>query len=155
MKIRTLQYEHLPQIDKIQRQHKYVTNLNVKAITDYVNNDRLNLSAGVFKDETLLGHLIIRGGFAMRRIYIVQIATHKNHFRKGIANMLMENLEERCRNLGLSEIYLHVYVDNVDAVKFYVKMGFSMEKKENFYFGKSDAYRCWKILVYNGIRSWL
>ena len=49
--------------------------------------------------------------------------------RKGIANTLMRSATARALNNGYKALSLHVYENNIDAIKFYEAFGFSIVKK--------------------------
>ena len=70
------------------------------------------------------GRLVVEG----RRGRIGRMAVQKERRGEGIGNGLMEFLESRARELGLTEIYLHA---QVYAKEFYAKKGYA-ERGEEF-----------------------
>ena len=65
----------------------------------------------------------VMGGFDGRRGFMYHLAVAPEHRRKGIANSLVDALEERLREKGCTRYYLLVTKDNDAAIRFYETRG--------------------------------
>lgn len=72
-------------------------------------------------DGAVVGTVI--GGFDGRRGMMYHLAVAPKHRRKGIAALLVEELERRLRRKGCLRYYLLVDHDNHEALEFYKKHG--------------------------------
>ncbi len=60
-----------------------------------------------------------------KSIYIDQMCVIEEFQNKGVGKMLMEKVKEFTKAKGIKRIELSVWADNVNAIKFYEKMGFT------------------------------
>ena len=74
-------------------------------------------------DGELVGTAI--GGFDGRRGMIYHLAVDNKIQRQGLGSMLMEELEARLRDRGCLRAYLLVTPENINAMEFYRKRGWS------------------------------
>ncbi len=65
----------------------------------------------------------VMGGFDGRRGMMYHLAVAPEHRRSGIANLLVDALEERLRAKGCIRCYLLVTKDNEEAIRFYKSRG--------------------------------
>ena len=72
-------------------------------------------------DEVILG--AVMGGFDGRRGMMYHLAVAPEHRRKGIANLLVDVLEEKLKEKGCIRYYLLVTKDNEEAISFYEARG--------------------------------
>jgi ribosomal-protein-alanine N-acetyltransferase len=86
-------------------------------------------------EKTLLGYAVgtLRNDV---RSHIVSIAIRKDFRRRGVGRMLMAELERRFKRAGANYSYLEVEVTNVDALRFYVNIGYRISKLHLNYYGK-------------------
>ena len=84
-----------------------------------IRNPKTSLLAEL--EDKIVGTVL--GGFDGRRGYIYHLAVAKDLWGRGIGTMLMDELEERFKNLGAQKVHLMIYVDN-DAVGFYEGLGY-------------------------------
>ena len=79
-----------------------------------------------YNDDTAVGELCYRidkeKGYP--RLYIMTIGVLKPYQRQGIATQLFNEMVKN--NKDIKEVYLHVHVENPDAVEFYKKLGFEI-----------------------------
>jgi ribosomal-protein-alanine N-acetyltransferase len=72
--------------------------------------------------------------------YVLSIAVHPKNRNKGYANALLEFLEIKCRENGVSNLRLDVRVSNTAAIELYKKLGLAeLRVKKNFYGKGIDA----------------
>ena len=72
--------------------------------------------------------------------YVLSIAVHPKNRNQGCAGMLLNFLETRCRENGISKIRLDVRVTNTAAIELYKKLGLvEIRRKKNFYGNEIDA----------------
>jgi len=80
----------------------------------------------------ILGYVGIR--FVMDEGYIYNVAVKKDHRRRGIAQALLEKIDELAEELELSFVSLEVRESNTAAVSLYEKMGYGKDGiRPNFY----------------------
>ena len=72
--------------------------------------------------------------------YVLSIAVHPKNRKQGYANALLEFLELKCREKGVSNLRLDVRVSNTAAIELYKKLGLAeLRVKKNFYGKGVDA----------------
>ena len=73
--------------------------------------------------------------------YIYNIAVGKQYRSQGVGTALLQNLLEYSKEHGLSFLSLEVRTSNLNAIKFYKKLGFKeLGVRKNFYdFPKEDG----------------
>lgn len=76
----------------------------------------------------------VLGGFDGRRGMMYHLAVAQEHRRRGIAQALMNELEERLREKGCIRYYLLVTRDNLSAIQFYESHGW--ERMDLYAYGK-------------------
>ena len=74
------------------------------------------------------GHVLgaVMGGFDGRRGIVYHLAVHPPARHQGLGTALMSELEGRLRAKGCLKYYLLVTPDNVEAVEFYRRLGWSV-----------------------------
>ena len=72
-------------------------------------------------DGALVGSVL--GGFDGRRGMMYHLAVAAEYRRRGIASLLVDELEKRLRAKGCIRYYLLVAKDNLEAVRFYERRG--------------------------------
>lgn len=71
---------------------------------------------------------------------ITAVAVHKNHLKKGVATLLLNNVFSICKELNISKIFLEVRVSNTPAINLYKKLGFTkISTRKNYYENLEDA----------------
>jgi ribosomal protein S18 acetylase RimI-like enzyme len=90
----------------------------------------------LFLIAELNGEIIgsVLGGYDGRRGIMYHLAVAQPYRRQGIAERLVEVLEQRLREKGCIRYYLLVTQDNNEAIQFYVHRGF--ELLDLFVYGK-------------------
>lgn len=72
---------------------------------------------------------------------IITIDVHPEHRRKGIADLLMEDIMKTAAEGGITRIILQVAIDNAPAISLYEKWGFVRKSLLPDYYGPGlDAY---------------
>lgn len=78
--------------------------------------------------EQEAGYLILTFGFDLefggRQATLTEVFINEGHRRKGIGSRVFAQVEEICRNLGIGALELQVEEDNLEAQRFYHKLGF-------------------------------
>ena len=62
---------------------------------------------------------VVMGGFDGRRGYVHHLAVDPLHQKKGYGKMIMDELINRFRKIGVHKIHLFIEKDNQDVVDFY------------------------------------
>ena len=96
------------------------------------------------------GRLAAYGGvqYVLDEGNIVNIATHPDYRRRGLATVVMRELEARLSNKGVLTVYLEVRQSNLPARKLYEKEGYVPSRViKNYYrFPAEDAVEMFKKL---------
>ena len=72
--------------------------------------------------------------------YVLSIAVNPKNRNQGYANALMEFLESKCLEKGVTKLRLDVRVTNTAAIELYKKIGLTESRiKMNFYGKGQDA----------------
>ena len=69
------------------------------------------------------------GGYDGHRGWIYYLAVDPVYQRKGYGQQIMRAIEEKLRAKDCSKINLQIRTDNVDVVKFYESIGFTVEER--------------------------
>ncbi|SCV05838.1 LANO_0H16292g1_1 [Lachancea nothofagi CBS 11611] len=85
------------------------------------------------------------GGVKATGVYIQILAILEAYRGKGIGSQLLNYIEEQCKSHFQHKIFVHVAVDNEQALQWYSKRGFKVEGDvlQNYYkdtSGSPDAY---------------
>jgi ribosomal protein S18 acetylase RimI-like enzyme len=100
----------------------------------------------VAEQDRVLGSIIIF--FHEKSAEIASIGVLPEARRRGIATALMKKAEEHALNRGVRNLSLHVSVENISAIKLYVKLGYQYESRVPDYYGRGkDAYVMSKSLL--------
>ena len=70
----------------------------------------------------------VMAGYEGHRGWINYLAVDPAHQRNGLGRRMMDEAEERLRALGCPKINLQVRTSNVDAVRFYESIGYTMDE---------------------------
>lgn len=93
----------------------------------------------IMVDGTVAGYtvfLVERGAG-----YIESIAITGRYRQRGLGRLAVRYMIERIKSLNLSEVNLHVRMNNIPAIALYEKEGFTLkEKVPGFYKDGDDAY---------------
>ncbi|XP_015785634.1 N-alpha-acetyltransferase 50-like [Tetranychus urticae] len=69
-----------------------------------------------------------------KRVYIMTLGCLPSYRRLGIGALLLEHVLNYAQENGLDSLYLHVQINNENALAFYKKFGFEIiDTKENYY----------------------
>ena len=69
----------------------------------------------------------VMGGWDGRRAYVYHLAVLPEHQRRGIASLLMDELEARFRAVGAMKAKLQILVDNGASRAFFAARGYQLE----------------------------
>jgi len=67
----------------------------------------------------------VMAGYDGHRGWVNYLAVHPVRRRQGLASVLMTEVERRLRELGCAKINLQIRRDNLDAISFYERIGFT------------------------------
>lgn len=102
------------------------------------NNDFFKVI--VYKEETIKGVLVY--DLFYDRIEIEYIVVHEDYRNEGIGTKLIKVIEDN----GIKNISLEVSEENLTAINFYKKNGYSVVAKRKNYYKDKDAYLMLKEL---------
>jgi ribosomal protein S18 acetylase RimI-like enzyme len=83
----------------------------------------------------------VMGGWDGRRAYVYHLAVAPERRRRGIADALMDELEERFRRLGAVKAKVQILVENAASKAFFARRGYLLE---------ADCEPWGKVLVAGG-----
>ena len=141
--IRRLALADLDQIDRIERE-SYPTPWSRSMFAGELAKSS-SYCLGAFGDDGLLvGYLIISR--YVDAWHIMNIATHPEHRRRGIATALLERLFELTAGDAQRGYTLEVRVSNDDAIRLYERLGFRARGLRRGYYtdNREDALIMWK-----------
>lgn len=101
-------------------------------------------------EGAFLGFIIVQlsGRLPNRKAYIVTLDVHPSVRRRGIAHYLISEAERSAAVAGATSIYLHVYTENVPALNFYGRLGYSrLLRNPDLYASGMDAWTYHKSLA--------
>lgn len=79
------------------------------------------------------GYLILTFGFDLefggRQATVTDVFIEEGHRGKGLGSKVFAQLEEICRSLGVGALELQVEEDNLEAQRFYQKLGFHAHRR--------------------------
>ncbi|MDJ0580121.1 GNAT family N-acetyltransferase [Crocosphaera sp.] len=97
------------------------TDANQEDITkeekDFLPSEKLDWLKNLFSDRTKEGY------------YINSLAVNSNYRKQGIGKKLIDNVKDKAKQNNDSFLTLHVWSDNVRAIKFYENQGFKAVKQ--------------------------
>lgn len=100
--------------------------------------------------EALVGFVIlhVEGGGDGRKGYVITLDVEPGQRRRGIARVLMREVERQAGVDGCTALVLHVYAGNDAAIRFYETAGFLRSHlAEEFYGPGVDAWVYYKLLL--------
>jgi ribosomal protein S18 acetylase RimI-like enzyme len=62
------------------------------------------------------------------RVFIYDINIAEDHRGRGLGSAAMDALEEEARRLGAARVGLHVFADNVGAIRLYERLGYESKR---------------------------
>jgi len=71
---------------------------------------------------------VIVGTISGSRAYFYRLAVHPDYQRRGIGRRLVQALEERFREKGVTQIVIMVKQDNEQAIPFYESLGYEVQQ---------------------------
>jgi len=142
MEIKKFEYEDIEQVFEIARRnlkenYTFDLFLHLWHISPY--------GFLVARENNRIVGFIIGVKTSQKELRILLLAVDEKYRRKGIGSMLLKKLLLNFPDVR--RIYLETRVDNMQAIKFYMKHGFRIvEKIKNFYTDGSEAYIMEKVL---------
>jgi ribosomal-protein-alanine N-acetyltransferase len=141
-KIRPMTLADLDQVVAIERlchTHPWTAELFQRELANPVSSIDL-----LWLGDTLAGYLCswLVGG----ELEILNVATHPDCRRRGVAARLMAHTLERARREGLEAAYLEVRVGNAGAIDLYCKIGFRVVSRRSRYYadGEDALVMAWR-----------
>ncbi len=132
MKILEMTNEHLASVVKIE-QNSFTHPWSEESFLSELKKDSSYKFVAVENDE-VIGYAVM--SCVLDEGSLLDIAVDENHRRKGVANSLLESLEKRADEQGLSFITLEVRASNQNAIAFYEKSGFEVVATRKNYYSK-------------------
>ena len=138
MKIVFMEQSHVEQIAELE-QRCFSDPWSVRSIESELSN-RLSLWLVALDGDTVAGY--IGSQTVLGEADMMNIAVSPEYRRRGVAQSLVEALEQHLRAKGAYQLTLEVRVSNAPAIALYEKLGFQqVGKRPNYYsHPKEDAY---------------
>jgi [ribosomal protein S18]-alanine N-acetyltransferase len=105
------------------------------------------------EDDVLVGFVIlhIEDADEGRAGYIITLDVAPELRRRGIASVLVSEVERQAHREGCAALVLHVFTGNEEAIRFYTSMGFvRSHRAEGFYGPGVDAWVYHKLFPVAG-----
>lgn len=67
-------------------------------------------------------------------VYIYDLAVAVKFHRQGIGKMLIGNIKNHCKEIGIEEIFVQADEEDIHAIEFYRSTGATAEKVVHFYY---------------------
>lgn len=109
---------------------------NREAFTDFFSVER-TFAFLVEKGDSPIGMMVFR--CPAEQVDLLTLAVIPEFRGQGIATFLMEQLIENCVKIKAEKILLEVEVDNLSALKLYVKLGFKEIHRRKCYYQQKDG----------------
>jgi len=90
-------------------------------------------------DETIVGYLKTHLEKDEKRFYVSSVYVLPTYQGMGIGGKLMKAAEDRALEVGMSEVWLGVMVQNTPALDWYRRNGFSFVEEAPFTMGKTTV----------------
>lgn len=137
MKIMPMNLDDIDEI-KIMENELYKTPWNYDDFLYEINENEFSYPFVVKEENEIIGYYIFWQLFD--EINIVKLSVSKKYQGRGIGNILMEDIFNRVKILGLKKIFLEVRASNDKAINLYKKHGFiSKNVRKNYYDNVEDA----------------
>lgn len=143
MKFEPLRYEHLKQMAEIERE-AFDQPWNERMFIPEVEDENAYYLVGTKGDE-----VVCYGGFhkVLDEAHITNIAVKSPYRGRGIGTLLMSELMNRARLLGVKYMTLEVRDGNEYAIRLYKSFGFTVEGiRKKYYNNVHDALIMWLTL---------
>ncbi|MDQ1279014.1 MAG: [ribosomal protein S18]-alanine N-acetyltransferase [Thermoproteota archaeon] len=141
-RIRTVTKEDLPAIQKIE--HASFKDPYPKAFMEYLYHTNKSTFFTAESKGEIAGYIIASQEDSMG--HIIAIATQQSERRKHIGTKLMEAIIEIFLKSKIPTIRLEVRKNNIEAQKFYEKLGFKYSYTIEGYYGDEDGLVYYKSL---------
>ena len=79
------------------------------------------------QEERIVGTIL--AGFDGVRGWVHRLAVCPNQRRQGLASRLMKNAETNLKSIGCPKLNLQVRASNLEVLKFYESLGYTVEKR--------------------------
>ena len=85
---------------------------------------------GAFDSEEMVGFIwaYVHRFREERRMYVNEIRVKEEYRNMSIGSELLKSVEEKAKEQGIGALYLHAEASNSDAVQFYRKCGYHVER---------------------------
>jgi len=93
------------------------------------------------EDEELAGIIAFYcNDFKQKDAFLSMIVIKKQYQKRGIGKLLLGYMEDECKKIGMKSIKLEVAKANLNAQKFYLRMGYRLDHEE-----KESIFMCKEI----------
>jgi ribosomal protein S18 acetylase RimI-like enzyme len=106
---------------------KRYDNLDHETLTHYLELSQNDYSRGAYDEGHCVGIALAEPQFWNHSLHVREIHIAETHQRKGIGRMLLEAVSQKAHDSNFRTIVCETQSTNPDAIKFYRKMGFSIE----------------------------
>jgi streptothricin acetyltransferase len=95
-------------------------------------------SLGAYEDGRLIGIALTEKQTWSNRLWVWEFRIAESYRGQGIGSMLMEAVAQKGRAAGLRAIFLETQTTNVPAIRFYRKVGFTLDGIELSMYSNDD-----------------
>jgi len=128
--VRAMREQDIPEVVRIERS-SFSTPWSETSFFNEIHKSRSMTRVAVL-NEAVVGYICM--DYVLDECHILNLATHPNHRRTGIAKALVEEILSELRQKTCRFLYLEVRVSNDSAKAFYQGLGFGIiGVRKNYY----------------------
>lgn len=120
-------------LELVQEFHKneklpFDKNIDSDVLRHFLADESLGKAYLVQQEDEVIGYIILTLGYSLeyrgRDAFIDELYIRPTHRGKGIGTQTLAFAEDVCQNLGVQALHLEVDVENLDAQRFYHRVGY-------------------------------
>ena len=118
--------------------HKRYDDLDAEALDRYQQMLACGFSFGAYDGRQCVGIALAEPEYWNKSLWVWELHVAETHRRLGIGRRLVDALSEQGRAAGLRILVCETQNTNVPAIRFYCKVGFSVEGIDLSYYSNDD-----------------
>ena len=125
-------------------EHGFMWRWRTERVTACIANPDINVAV-IHDAASVAGFGLMH--YEQELAHLLLLAVSPQHRRRGLGATLLAWLETSARTAGIGEVRVEVRIGNIDAQRFYARLGYrAMARLKGYYQGREDALRMNKDL---------